>query len=46
MTTTLNFLNTATHDDFVRVCGPLFEHSRWIAERWPFKRVRYADRLG
>jgi hypothetical protein len=20
--------------------------SRWIAERWPFKRVRYADRLG
>jgi OHCU decarboxylase len=33
MKTTLNDLNRATRDDFIRVCGPLFELSPWIAER-------------
>lgn len=33
MKTTLQFLNSSTRDDFLRVCGPLFEHSPWIAER-------------
>lgn len=33
MTTTLANLNAATRDAFVAVCGPLFEHSPWIAER-------------
>jgi len=33
MKTSLQHLNTSTRDDFVRVCGPLFEHSPWIAER-------------
>ena len=29
----LDSLNRADRDEFVRVCGPLFEHSPWIAER-------------
>jgi 2-oxo-4-hydroxy-4-carboxy-5-ureidoimidazoline decarboxylase len=33
MKTTLDYLNRCTCDDFVRVCGPLFEHSPWIALR-------------
>jgi len=33
VTTSLAHLNTASRDDFVAVCGPLFEHSPWIAER-------------
>jgi 2-oxo-4-hydroxy-4-carboxy-5-ureidoimidazoline decarboxylase len=36
MKTPLTNLNTASLADFVKVCGPLFEHSPWIAERtWP-----------
>jgi OHCU decarboxylase len=31
--TTLDQLNQFTRDQFVAVCGPLFEHSPWIAER-------------
>jgi 2-oxo-4-hydroxy-4-carboxy-5-ureidoimidazoline decarboxylase len=32
----LQELNQMDRDAFVRVCGPLFEHSPWIAERtWP-----------
>jgi len=31
-------LNQASRDEFVRVCGPLFEHSPWIAERTFAKR--------
>lgn len=30
---TLAQLNRATKEQFVAVCGPLFEHSPWIAER-------------
>jgi OHCU decarboxylase len=33
MKTTLAQLNAFDRNDFVRVCGPLFEHSPWIAER-------------
>jgi len=29
----LAILNAAARDDFVRICGPFFEHSPWIAER-------------
>ena len=29
----LSELNEADGDAFVRVCGPLFEHSPWVAER-------------
>jgi 2-oxo-4-hydroxy-4-carboxy-5-ureidoimidazoline decarboxylase len=29
----LSHLNRCTPEEFVRVCGPLFEHSPWIAER-------------
>lgn len=31
--TTLDQLNQSSRDDFIAVCGPLFEHSPWIAER-------------
>jgi OHCU decarboxylase len=31
--TKLSTLNLADRDGFVAVCGPLFEHSPWIAER-------------
>jgi len=31
--TTLASLNAADHATFISVCGPLFEHSPWIAER-------------
>lgn len=33
MKTTLDALNAASREDFVDVCGPLFEHSPWVAER-------------
>src|SRR5687768_4924738 len=33
MPTTLSQLNELDGDQFVAVCGPLFEHSPWIAER-------------
>jgi 2-oxo-4-hydroxy-4-carboxy-5-ureidoimidazoline decarboxylase len=33
MNATLRELNRADRDRFVAVCGPLFEHSPWIAER-------------
>ena len=33
MKTSLAELNTCDRDAFVRVCGPLFEHSPWIAQR-------------
>jgi 2-oxo-4-hydroxy-4-carboxy-5-ureidoimidazoline decarboxylase len=33
MTPTLAELNAADRERFVAVCGPLFEHSPWIAER-------------
>jgi len=33
MPTTLQLLNQADRETFLRVCGPLFEHSPWIAER-------------
>ena len=33
MKTTLSRLNGSTFDEFVAICGPLFEHSPWIAER-------------
>jgi 2-oxo-4-hydroxy-4-carboxy-5-ureidoimidazoline decarboxylase len=36
--TTLSNLNDADRDTFVRVCGPLFEHSPWIAQRTYDKR--------
>jgi len=33
MATSLSHLNAADRDEFVRICGPFFEHSPWIAER-------------
>jgi 2-oxo-4-hydroxy-4-carboxy-5-ureidoimidazoline decarboxylase len=38
MTTTLAQLNAAEAPMFVAVCGPLFEHSPWIAERTAARR--------
>jgi 2-oxo-4-hydroxy-4-carboxy-5-ureidoimidazoline decarboxylase len=38
MKTTLANLNTASPTDFVAVCGPLFEHSPWIAQRTASRR--------
>lgn len=32
-TISLHALNQMARDDFVSICGPLFEHSPWIAER-------------
>src|ERR1043165_6931092 len=33
---TLNQLNLVIRDEFVRIVGPVFEHSSWIAEAtWP-----------
>lgn len=41
---TLSRLNSASRDEFVRLIGPVFEHSPWIAEvtwhRAPFASVR------
>jgi OHCU decarboxylase len=34
----LTYLNTCGRVEFVRVCGPCFEHSPWIAERIFVKR--------
>src|SRR3954451_657011 len=33
MSISLSDLSTSDRDAFVGVCGPLFEHSPWIAER-------------
>src|SRR5438045_3280051 len=33
MKTSLQPLNQSNREQFVGVCGPLFEHSPWIAER-------------
>lgn len=33
MSVSLHDLNASDRNAFVRVCGPLFEHSPWIAER-------------
>jgi 2-oxo-4-hydroxy-4-carboxy-5-ureidoimidazoline decarboxylase len=44
--TGLDHLNASTRDDFVAVCGPLFEHSPWIAERtWPRRPFATLDAL-
>src|SRR5436190_3082272 len=33
---TLAFLNSSSGEEFVRIIGPVFEHSPWIAEStWP-----------
>jgi OHCU decarboxylase len=40
--TNLAELNTCDRNAFVRVCGPLFEHSPWIAER-TFERRPFAS---
>jgi 2-oxo-4-hydroxy-4-carboxy-5-ureidoimidazoline decarboxylase len=43
---TLDQLNRAPQADFVVVCGPLFEHSPWIAERtWPKRPFASIDML-
>jgi 2-oxo-4-hydroxy-4-carboxy-5-ureidoimidazoline decarboxylase len=43
MPVTLKNLNEADHVTFVTICGPIFEHSPWIAERtWlarPFESI-------
>jgi 2-oxo-4-hydroxy-4-carboxy-5-ureidoimidazoline decarboxylase len=31
--TSINELNGASRSDFIRICGPFFEHSPWVAER-------------
>src|SRR5437867_1322423 len=35
---TLEKLNVHSHEDFVRIVGPVFEHSPWIAEAAWLKR--------
>jgi OHCU decarboxylase len=46
MITTIEQLNRSTRDEFVSVCGPLFEHSTWIAERtWPRRPFASVDAL-
>ena len=36
MNVSLHELNQMERDGFIAICGPLFEHSTWIAERtWP-----------
>ena len=44
--TPLQELNEMSQHDFVRVCGALFEHSPWIAERtWPRRPFASIDEL-
>jgi 2-oxo-4-hydroxy-4-carboxy-5-ureidoimidazoline decarboxylase len=46
MAVSLANLNAMSCDDFVGVCGPLFEHSPWIAERtWPQRPFASVDAL-
>ena len=42
----LNQLNESDRDTFVAICGPLFEHSPWIAERtWSRRPFATIDEL-
>lgn len=42
----LSILNESDRDAFVAICGPLFEHSPWIAERtWPRRPFATLDAL-
>ena len=42
----LSYLNQADLAGFVAVCGPLFEHSPWVAERtWPARPFKSRDAL-
>ena len=44
--TELEELNQMGQHDFVRVCGPLFEHSPWIAERtWTYRPFESVESL-
>ncbi len=44
--TPLSQLNHADRNSFMLVCGPLFEHSAWIAQRaWPARPFRNRDAL-
>jgi OHCU decarboxylase len=44
--TPLPELNRMSQHDFVRVCGPLFEHSPWIAERtWKYRPFESVESL-
>jgi OHCU decarboxylase len=44
--TPLRELNQIDREGFVRICGPLFEHSPWIAERtWPKRPFASLDQL-
>ena len=43
MSTTLHDLNRASREQFVSVCGPVFEHSPWIADR-TFDKRPFASR--
>jgi 2-oxo-4-hydroxy-4-carboxy-5-ureidoimidazoline decarboxylase len=44
--TPLSLLNRADRAGFVAVCGPLFEHSPWIADRtWPRRPFATCDAL-
>lgn len=46
MMTSLHALNQMTQSDFTRVCGALFEHSPWIAERaWSLRPFNSIDGL-
>src|SRR5258706_4022353 len=45
-TCTIGQLNSLSHDEFVRVVGPVFEHSPWIAEvTWPRRPFSSLDAL-
>jgi len=43
---TISELNELGRDEFVRIVGPIFEHSPWIAEAaWPQRPLMAADEL-
>jgi OHCU decarboxylase len=44
--TQLESLNQMNQSEFVGVCGPLFEHSPWVAERtWKYRPFESVDSL-
>jgi 2-oxo-4-hydroxy-4-carboxy-5-ureidoimidazoline decarboxylase len=46
MPITLQSLNESGHDTFMAICGPVFEHSAWIADRtWPARPFGSIDQL-
>ncbi|MFC0211945.1 2-oxo-4-hydroxy-4-carboxy-5-ureidoimidazoline decarboxylase [Paenibacillus chartarius] len=46
MRVTIELLNEMNKDEFLRIVGPVFEHSPWVAERvWDFRPFRSVAQL-